>query len=146
MVFSYNNVWELNVKSRNMEKTKTKNFTIDEVQAILSNIIFAEYSMMSWKWDFQVGTAPSPIPGDADLFLIRTSFWRKDVDTGEFDRGWGRWHTTPIDSSEKAIVMTGWVAIKMIIEHELLEGFEYKGKKVFDPHKSLEALVYPKTL
>lgn len=133
-------------ESVNMETVKDKNFTVEEVQAMLKKIVFAKYSMMGWDWDFQVGVAPSPDPEEGDMFLIRTSFMRKDIDNGEFDKGWGRWHTTPVNSSEKAIVMTAWVCIKMIIEHELLEGFEYQGKKVFDPHKSLEALVYPHTL
>ena len=122
-----------------MEDVKQKPLTIEGVKAILSKINFAKYSMLDFEWDFEVKV-------QGDLFLMRTTFMRKDIDSGEWDKGFGRWHTTPIDSSEKGIVMTAWVCIKMIIEHELLEGFEYKEKKVFDPHKSLEALVYPEKL
>ena len=77
-----------------------------------------------------------------DIF-IRCSFWRPDTQTGEYGQGYGRlW---PIESSnEKAIVMTAWLAVQQIIEHELLESFMYKGARLFDPHKSLEDLAYPK--
>lgn len=128
-------------------EVENKALTIEDVQKILSNIKFAEYSCVDMDWDFQVGVAPSPDPEEGDLLLIRTSFMRKDIDDGTFGKGWGRWHTTPMKhASEKSIIMTAWVCIKMIIEHEVLEGFEYKGAKVFDPHKPLEALVYPKVL
>jgi hypothetical protein len=119
---------------------------LEDVIGILSNINFAQHSCIDMGWDFEVREAKG-VEGVEDLFLIRTSFQRKDINTGKFDTGWGRWHTTPINTaSETSIVMTAWVCVKMVVEHELLESFEYKGLKVFHPHKSLDELVYPKTL
>ena len=113
---------------------------IEKVKIILSNIKFAEYSCIDMGWKFDVKVV-------SDLYLIRTSFQRKDINTGEFGTGWGRWHTTPVaTATETSIVMTAWVCVKMIVEHELLEGFEYHNKKVFHPHQTLEMLVYPNTL
>lgn len=113
---------------------------LEDVSEILRNIKFAEYSCIDMGWKFEVKVA-------SDLYLIRTSFQRKDINTGEFGTGWGRWHTTPIaTATETSIVMTAWVAVKMIVEHELLEGFEYHGKKIFNPHQTLETLVYPSVL
>lgn len=118
--------------------------TIEGVKEILSKINFAEYSCIDMGWKFEVAEVKD-IPGLEDLFLIRTSFQRKDINDGTFGTGWGRWHTTPINgATETSIVMTAWVCVKMIVEHELLESFEYKGLKVFNPHKSLDQLVYPK--
>ncbi len=113
---------------------------IDKAKEILSNINFSKYSCIDMGWKFEIKEVE-------DLFLIRTSFLRKDIVTGEFGLGWGRWHTTPIESStETSIVMTAWVCVKMIVEHELLEGFEYHGQKIFNPHQNLETLVYPNVL
>jgi hypothetical protein len=123
-----------------MEDTKTKSLTLEDVKEILSKIVFADYSMLDFDWDFEV-----KIMGDQ--YMMRTSFIRKDIDNGEVSKGWGRWYSTSISgASEKGIIMTGWLCIEQIIKHELLEGFEYNGVKVFDPHKSLDELVYPKTL
>lgn len=123
-----------------MEKVKKDFLTLEDVKKILSDINFAEYSCIDMNWDFEVKESN-------DLYLIRTSFKRKDIDNGKFGTGWGRWHTTPIPyATETSIVMTAWVCVKMIIDHELLEGFEYKEKKVFNPHKSIDELVYPEIL
>jgi hypothetical protein len=128
-------------------ETENKILNIEEIKTILSNINFAEHSCVDMDWDFEVGIAPSPDKEEGALLLMRTSFMRKDIDDGSFRKGWGRWHTTPFSTAtEKSIIMTAWVCVKMIIEHELLEGFEYHDKKVFHPHKSLEALVYPDIL
>lgn len=123
-----------------MIKTETKSLTIEAVKEILSKINFAKYSCIDMGWDFEVKQ-------EGGLFLIRTSFMRKDINDGVFDKGWGRWHTTPIEGvTETAIIMTAWVCVKMIVEHELMEGFEYMQRKVFNPHKNLEQLIYPDTL
>ena len=127
-----------------MAEIKTKPLSIDDVRQILKNIRFAEYSCVDMDYQFEV--AFDYINGQ-EYYFIRTSFMRKDINTGEFGKGWGRWHTTPVASTtETSIVMTAWVCIKMIVEHELLEGFEYFGKKVFNPHQTLETLIYPEKL
>lgn len=113
---------------------------IEKVKIILSNIDFAKYSCLDMSYQFDVKIVD-------DLYFIRTSFQRKDINTGDFGTGWGRWHTTPIDgATETSIVMTAWVAVKMIVEHELLEGFLYLNTRVFNPHKSIDELVYPNVL
>jgi hypothetical protein len=128
-----------------MEKTEFvyKNKThidTEDVKEILDNINFAEHSCIDMGWEFEVKVVER-------FYFIRTSFKRKDINTGEFGTGWGRWNTTPIPwASETSIVMTAWVCVDQIVRHELLEGFEYKGKKVFNPHKTIDQLVYPETL
>ena len=113
---------------------------VKDVKEILGNINFAEYSCIDMGWDFEV----KEVEG---FYFIRTSFKRKDINTGEFGTGWGRWNTTPVEwATETSVVMTGWVCVDQIVRHELLEGFEYKGKKVFNPHKTIDQLVYPETL
>lgn len=130
----------LKQKRKKTEPTKSKELTIQDVKDILDNINFAKYSCIDMGWDFEFKI-------EGGLYLIRTSFMRKDIDNGEMGKGWGRWHTTPVNgATETSIVMTAWVCVKMIVEHELLEGFEYKGKKVFNPHKTIDELIYPEKL
>lgn len=113
---------------------------IKQVEEILSRINFAKYSCLDMDFKFEAKEID-------ELFLIRTSFMRKDIDSGEFGKGWGRWHTTPKSTaSETSIIMTAWICVKMVVEHELLEAFEYCNKKIFNPHKNLEELVYPEKL
>lgn len=113
---------------------------LSDVKEILGNINFAKYSCIDMGWDFEV----KEVEG---FYFIRTSFKRKDINTGEFGTGWGRWNTAPaVGASETSIVMTAWICVDQVVRHELLEGFEYKGKKVFNPHKSIDQLVYPDTL
>jgi hypothetical protein len=127
-----------------METIENKSLTILDVKEILGNINFAEHSCIDMGWDFE--TVLDYINGEEHYF-IRTSFKRKDINTGEFGTGWGRWNSTPVaTASETSVVMTAWVCVKLIVEHELLEGFEYHQKKVFNPHKGIDALVYPDKL
>lgn len=122
------------------KRIKNKELNIEDVKKIIDNIDFAEHSCIDMGWEFQFKI-------EGGLYLIRTSFMRKDINSGKKGKGWGRWHTTPVNgATETSIVMTAWVCVKMIIEHELLEGFEYKGKKVFNPHKTIDQLVYPEKL
>jgi hypothetical protein len=113
---------------------------IEDAEEILSGINFSAHSCIDMSWEFEVKE-------QVGLYFIRTSFKRKDIVTGEFGVGWGRWHTTPVElASETSIIMTAWVAVKMIVEHELLESFEYHTKNVFNPHKTIKELIYPDTL
>lgn len=123
-----------------MNQIANKSMTLKEVMKVLNNINFSAHSCIDMGWEFEVKIVEG-------FFFIRTSFKRKDIISGEFGTGWGRWHTTPVESaSETSIIMTAWVAVKMIVEHELLESFEYKQKKVFNPHKTISQLIYPETL
>ncbi len=76
-------------------------------------------------------------------YRLRVRFTRPDVSTGEIGEGYGRWWPVPTDASHRTIVMTGWLAARQIIEHELLEAFEVQLMAdrwvcLFDPHKAIE--------
>lgn len=81
-----------------------------------------------------------------DGFVIRCGFWRPDTTNGEMGEGFGRWNHVPRNGSVKAVVMTAYVAIRLVVEHEMMESFEFMERKVIDPHKSLNELVFPKRL
>ncbi len=60
----------------------------------------------------------------------------KDVDTGE-DKEFGDYREVEyqnVDEFHMLIIMRNWMTILAL--HELDEHIQYKGKKVFDPHKT----------
>lgn len=116
---------------------------IEKAKKILSNIKIAKYSCLDMNYQFQIKEVDE-VEAHAGFYFIRTSFQRKDINTGELGTGWGRWNTTPVSgATETSIVMTAWVCVEQVVKHELLEGFEYLNKKVFNPHKTIKQLIYP---
>lgn len=78
-------------------------------------------------------------------FCLRAKLWRKDTDTGEM--GWGYGGTQIVignghDSSPTVdqIGKRCFVAARDYSEHEIREAFTYKGRRVLDPHQSIENL------
>lgn len=128
-----------------------KQFTtnsIEGIQEILSHVKSAPSGIrMSSDKDYRFEVCEASGMGpDSDGFLIRCGFWRPDTNTGIMGEGFGRWNFVPTNSSVDAIVKTAYVAIKLVVEHEMMEAFEFMGTKVFDPHKTLDELAYPKKL
>lgn len=73
-------------------------------------------------------------------FSIRTTFMRPDINSGEIERGYGRWMYVPQNISTDGLVKTAWVCAELIVKHELMEAFLYENKKIFDPHKNIKDL------
>lgn len=119
-----------------------RNLSLKQVQQILDRISFAPSGIRMHK----EGDVKFEAKETSDGFLIRCSFWRPDTQTGEEGTGYGRWYHTSLDSSEKAIVMCAWLAFEQVVKHEMMECFLYKKVRIFDPHKSLDELAYPKAL
>lgn len=64
----------------------------------------------------------------------------KDVDTGE-DREFGDYRDVQyqdVNEFQMLVIMRNWMM--MLALHELDEHIQYKGEKVFDPHKTLNYL------
>ncbi len=122
--------------------------TLQRINGILSNLKSAPSGIqMSSDNDyrFEVEEIIHQNP-TVDGFLIRCGFWRPDTLTGEMGEGFGRWNHVPRNGSVKAVVLTAFVAIKLVVEHEMLESFEYGGVKILNPHKSLQELAFPKEI
>ena len=49
----------------------------------------------------------------------------------------------PVGASESAVVKTAWLLAELIVRHELMEAFLYKGIRIFDPHRTVEELSLP---
>lgn len=119
-----------------------KEYTEKEAQEIIEKISFAPSGIQM----HETGKPKFSLKKDSIGFLIQCSFWRPDTQTGEMGTGFGRTYIAPLNSSEKSIVMTAWMAFEQIVKHEMMECFKYKGSRLFNPHKSLEELAFPEKI
>lgn len=98
----------------------------ERVQEVLSHVAYND-------WHVGVGV------DDTRLYL-QVRFIAPDEDTGEAREWNGRkWLLSP-HMTDSELVFTAWLAIKTAVEHEARETFMYKGRKIFGPHISVEAL------
>ena len=127
---------------------QTKPLTTERVENILSHLKSAPSGIrMSSDKDYKFEVKEvSHEDSSVDGFLIRCGFWRPDTLTGEMGEGFGRWNHVPRNGSVKSVVLTAYVAIKLVVEHEMMESFEFMNTKVLDPHKNLPSLAYPNFL
>lgn len=111
-----------------------------DLERVLEHVTFAPSCVnLDWQWDVrEIGAWENY--HRAIGWHVRTSFVRPDTDTGEVTRGYGRWEFVALGATESAVVKTCWVLAKMIVEHELMEAFHYKGAKIFNPHHPVDLL------
>lgn len=73
-------------------------------------------------------------------YRLRTTFRRPERETGAIQTGEGRWWEIPVGVTESGVVKTVFAAAKLVLEHELMESFKWRGSRVFDPHHSIHEL------
>ena len=116
---------------------------IEDVKKVLSDISFSASNLdMGWNWDIKETKIYDNGVVLEKGFSIRTTFMRPDINSGEVEKGYGRWMYVPENISSDGLVKTGWLCAELIVKHELMESFLYENKRIFDPHKSLEDLQY----
>ena len=120
---------------------------IQEIRELLKNITFAPSNLnMGWEWDVKTSKIYDNNGTVFEKgFVIRTTFTRPDILTGEIEKGYGRWMYIPDNITSDGLVKTAWVCAELIVKHELMEAFLYENKRIFDPHKSLKDLQYNTT-
>jgi hypothetical protein len=116
------------------------------LRAILDEITFAPSCVdMGWDWEIEElrlgdgGGARQLTRG----WLVNTTFRRPDTHTGEIGIGRGRQELVAFGASESAVVKTAWLLAELIVRHELMEAFLYKGVRIFNPHHTVEELSLP---
>lgn len=72
---------------------------------------------------------------------VQVTCQRPDTYTGEFGTGRGGRRILSPEQSDSSIVRTVFAAFIAYEEHEMREGFQYQGKRVFGPHIDVDALV-----
>lgn len=77
---------------------------------------------------------------DSGRYYFQISCYRKDVVTGEMGYGRGGKAYLSEFASDSELVQTIFGLYKGYWEHEARETFEWRGRRVFGPHISTEAL------
>jgi hypothetical protein len=117
-------------------------FSTEDVHAVLAGISFAPSCLdMGWKWEVEelrVGAE-----GTLKGWLVNTTFQRPDTDTGIVGTGRGRKELVALGASESGVVKTAWLLAELIVRHELMEAFLYRGVRIFDPHHTVDELSLP---
>src|ERR1041384_2693005 len=116
--------------------------TTADLRAILGDVSFAPNCVnMGWAWEIEeVHVAPD---GALKGWLVNTTFQRPDTDTGAVGTGRGRQEFIAVGTSESGVVKTAWLLAELIVRHELMEAFLYRGVRIFDPHHTVDELSMP---
>lgn len=99
------------------------------VDRLLDDIQLAE--------SFQVHVRPDP---GSDRLYMQVWCWRPDTFTGEMDWGRGGKAYLSPHATDSELVQTAFGLYKAYVEHEARESFLWRGRRVFGPHISTEAL------
>ena len=111
------------------------------LRAVLDGITFAPSCVdMGWDWEIEELRLGS---GVLRGWLVNTTFRRPDTHSGQIGIGRGRQELVGFGASETAVVKTAWLLAELIVRHELMEAFLYKGIRIFNPHHSVEELAMP---
>jgi hypothetical protein len=121
-----------------------------QLRDVLDNITFKN-SVLDFRWrymfqDFNSEGYDGIIDKRGPGWLVRVEFWRPDIITGAMGWGHGREEVIYRGASESAVVKTAWVLFRFIIEHEMMEGFQYKGVRIFNPHRTVGELSLPEII
>lgn len=115
---------------------------IQGLKNILSKISFKPSCVdMGWDWETEEIYCKD---GSLKGFLINTTFKRPDIVTQELGTGKGRQWFIRSDASETSVIMTAWLAVMQIVDHEMREAFCYNSKEVFYPHKTIDEIQFRK--
>jgi hypothetical protein len=77
---------------------------------------------------------------DEPRVFVQIKCWRRDVITGEMGYGYGGKAWPSEHSTQNEIVQMVFGLYKSYWEHEARETFQWRGRRVFGPHISTEAL------
>jgi hypothetical protein len=101
--------------------------TFKEVESIINNISYKDWNMRVME--------------KGDGFLLQVLFKAIDIKTGEMqEQRCRKWYISSHCCTSE-VIRTAFKAIEAAELHELHENFNYKGKRVFDPHLNVEHMV-----
>jgi hypothetical protein len=116
--------------------------TTPELVNVLSQISFVN-TVVDFKWRFEFLRVDVSFP-ETDVpvpqkrgWIVWVSFERPDTQSGKIGRGRGRDEIIWEGTTESGVVKTAWLLVELMSRHELMEGFRYKGYRIFNPHHSV---------
>lgn len=103
------------------------------LKQVLSDISF-ENTSLDFKWQYEIAACQDPnSPG----WFVNVAFERPDTQTGVMGVGRGRKEFVAHGAWESGVVKTGWLLVELVVRHELMEAFRWRGKRIFNPHNSV---------
>lgn len=114
-----------------------------DIREVLNRIDFARSCIdMGWEFELLQIYARSGSSLNVEPFgtLMRASFQRPDRDTHRIARGFGRYWHLPKGITESGIVKSAYAAVRLNVEHELMEALHFDGVRIFDPHHDVDDL------
>lgn len=90
--------------------------------------------------NFHIRVGVDELNGVAGRNYYQIVYWRKDVITDEYGWGYGGKAYLSEFASDSELVQTIFGLYKGYWEHEARETFQWRGRRVFGPHISTEAL------
>lgn len=74
------------------------------------------------------------------VYFVQARLWRADTETG--NEGWGEGSKIMLshEMTEGEVIKKCFMAMRDYAEHEVREGFKWKGRRVLGPHISMKAL------
>lgn len=114
--------------------------TAEQLKAVVDRISFQPDSVVNLNW--RIDGVPALEEGTNALtgWLMRVAFERPDTYTGKLETGFSRWEFVPVGATVSSAVKTCWVLFRLTIEHELMEAFMVDGKRIFNPHHTIDEL------
>jgi hypothetical protein len=111
--------------------------TYDDLRSCLDEITF-QNSELDFRWKFEFENAAI---SDQPCWAVHALFERPDADSGKM--GWGRGRDLIVKpgASESAVFFTCYLLIKILIDHELMEGINYRGRSVLYPHTQVTSMI-----
>lgn len=107
--------------------------TREELVATLNDVSMTNTSLdFKWKFDIEEGHFLGK-----KAWHIRVGFERPDTETGKIGIGYGRYEIVSSGTTESGVVKTAWLLIELVVRHELMEAFRWRGKRIFNPHNSI---------
>ena len=116
--------------------------TSQDIQRIINDISLVNTSL-DFKWRFVFEgickiNEPEEFPDRTFIgWFIQVEFERPDTSTGEMGIGRSRKEFVPDGTFESGVVKTCWLLIELTVRHELMEGFRWRNKRIFNPHNSV---------
>lgn len=104
---------------------------IDRLDRIVNDVTLADNFSIRIRQDEDA---------DGGRYYFQIQCWRKDVITGEMGFGYGGKAYLSPHATDSELVQTIFGLYKGYWEHEARETFQWRGRRVFGPHISTEAL------
>jgi hypothetical protein len=117
--------------------------TDEQLEAVFKDIQFVN-TVLDFKWRFEfkpvrVSYEDNTTPPRTGWF-VQVSFERPDTITGEIGRGRGREEIIWRGSTLSSVVKTCWVLVELMIKHESMEAYRWRGARIWNPHTTVEEL------